>query len=140
MKVMIATPMYGGQCTGFYTQSLVMTADALRQNNIDCAFQFMYNESLITRARNALVKSFMKSDSTHLLFIDADIRWNPVDIIHMIKADREIICGIYPKKEINWYSVERAVKENVPFDQLRNHTGAWVINLELPARSDGAHQ
>lgn len=129
MKLMIATPMYGGQCTGFYTQSLLLTQEALRQANIQFCFQFMYNESLIPRARNALVKSFLKGDCTHLLFIDADIRWKGEDIVHLINANVEIICGIYPKKEINWFSVEQAVKRGIDWDKLKNHTGAWVINL-----------
>jgi len=129
MKLMIATPMYGGQCFGFYAQSLLLTQEVLRQSNIPFCFQFMYNESLIPRARNALVKAFLKGDCTHLLFIDADICWKGEDVLHMINADVDIICGIYPKKEINWHSVERAVQSKVPASELKNHTGSWVINL-----------
>jgi len=64
------------------------------------------------------------------MFIDADIKWNPADIIPMIEADKDIICGIYPKKEINWYEVEKAVHEGVPVDQLKTRTGSLVVNLK----------
>jgi hypothetical protein len=47
----------------------------------------------------------------------------------MIAADKDILCGIYPKKEINWPMVERAVKSGVPANQLANHTGSLVVNL-----------
>jgi hypothetical protein len=63
------------------------------------------------------------------MFIDADIGFNPSDIPRMVDADKDIICGIYPKKEINWVEVESAVKRGVPPNQLQNHTGAFVLNL-----------
>ena len=63
------------------------------------------------------------------MVIDADIRWNPADIVPMIDADKDIICGIYPKKEINWHGVEQAVKDGVPVDQLKTRTGSLVVNL-----------
>ena len=90
---------------------------------------FMFNESLITRARNALVHGFLKTDCTHLMFIDADIKFNAADIPPMVEADKDIICGIYPKKEINWHTVKAAMDAGVPVDQLKHHTGAFVVNL-----------
>jgi hypothetical protein len=47
----------------------------------------------------------------------------------MIDADKDIICGIYPKKEINWPKVEEAVKAGVPMQELYKHTGSFVVNL-----------
>ena len=101
-KLFIATPQYGGLCYGYYVQSLMSLQTLLRDNKIDCAVSFLFNESLIQRARNALVHGFLKTDHTHLMFIDADIRFNPQDVLPMMLADKPIICGIYPKKEINW--------------------------------------
>jgi hypothetical protein len=128
-KIFIATPMYGGMCTGFYAQSLLMMQSIFAANQIESCLSFVFNESLITRARNSLVNTFLKTDSTHLLFIDADLKFDPSGVYHMIMADKDVICGIYPKKEINWYTVEQAVKNGVPTDQLKHHTGSWVINL-----------
>lgn len=129
IKLFVATPMYGGQCFGTYTQSVLMMQQVMSAENIDLTFSFMFNESLITRARNALVHTFLKSDATHLMFIDSDIRFFAQDIVHMIRADKEIICGIYPKKEINWESVKRAMDSNVPQEELKHHTGSFVVNL-----------
>lgn len=129
MKVFIATPMYGGMCTGLFTQSLLQLQFAMQQNGIGALVSSMFNESLITRARNAMAHNFLKTDCTHLLFIDADIRFNAMDVIHLLKAEKDVICGIYPKKEINWATVENAVKNGVPTNELKNHTGSFVINL-----------
>ncbi len=128
-KLFISTPMYGGQCFGFYNQSLIQLNNLLRNSGNECVVSFIFNESLITRARNALAHNFLKTDCTHLMFIDADIRFNPGDIPPMVDADKEIICGIYPKKEINWHTVKAAVERGVPVDQLKHHTGAFVVNL-----------
>ena len=128
--IFIATPMYGGMCTGFYTQSLLQMGMVCRNAGMDVSFSFMFNESLIQRARNALAHTFMhKSECTHLMFIDADIRFNPHDVISLVNADKDIICGIYPKKEINWAGVESAVKQNVPGKDLARYTGSMVVNL-----------
>jgi len=127
--IYIATPMYGGMCTGFYTQSIITLQKVLNDNGIDVSFSFMFNESLIQRGRNALAQGFMKSQATHMMFIDADIRFNPQDVVKMIQADKDIICGIYPKKEINWDSVKNAVAAGVDKDELKYYTGSMVVNL-----------
>jgi hypothetical protein len=121
--------MYGGMCAGFYTQSIIQLLTTCQANGVDAEFSFMFNESLITRARNSLTHTFMKTDCSHLMFIDSDIKFRAEDVIHMIRAEKDIICGIYPKKEINWHSVKAAMDRGVPFDQLKSHTGSFVVNL-----------
>lgn len=128
-KIFLATPMYGGQCYGHYAQSVYQFRDVVRERGWDMVFSFMFNESLIQRARNGMTHLFLKSDCTHMLFIDADIQFNPHEVADMIVADKDVICGIYPKKEINWWSVDNAVKGGVPWDKLKAYTGAFVINL-----------
>ena len=128
--IFIATPMYGGQCTGFYTQSVVSIPATGAAYGADVSFSFMFNESLIQRARNAMVHQFMKRpECTHLMFIDSDIKFNAHDIFSMLAADKDVICGLYPKKEINWMAVDRAAKMGVPHEQWKNHTGSMVVNL-----------
>lgn len=128
-KIYVATPMYGGMCTAPYALALMNLPPTLYQNNIRMGYGYVMNESLITRARNDLTHEFLKSDCTHLMFIDADIGFNPNDIPPMVEADKDIIGGIYPKKDINWYSVAAAVKKGVPPEQLAAHTGAFVLNF-----------
>ena len=128
-KLYVATPMYGGQCFGYYAQSLMSLQNTLRENKIDTAVSFLFNESLIQRARNALAHGFLKTDYTHLMFIDADIRFNPQDVLPMLLADKPIICGIYPKKEINWDMIHKAALAGVPPSELRKYSGSFVVNL-----------
>jgi len=128
-KLFVATPMYGGMCTGMYASAVMQCVGAFGQAGIQMYYSFMMNESLITRARNSMAYDFLKSDATHLMFIDADIAFNPADIPRMVDADKDIICGIYPKKEINWVEVAAAVKRGVAPEHLQYNTGAFVLNL-----------
>ena len=100
--IFVATPMYGGLCYGFYMQSGLKLQTMCKDSGLNLSFSMLFNESLIQRARNLLAANFLKSDATHLMFIDADILFRPEDIFPMLEADKDIICGIYPKKEINW--------------------------------------
>src|SRR5487761_805395 len=72
-KIFIATPMYGGMCCGLYTQSMLGLQGIFAQMQIQSLYSVMFNESLIPRGRNAMTKAFLKSDATHLFFIDSDI-------------------------------------------------------------------
>ena len=72
-KLFIATPMFGGQANYMYMISLINLLTKLGQNGIPSMFEIAANESLITKARNILVEGFLKSDATHMLFIDADL-------------------------------------------------------------------
>lgn len=128
-SVLIATPMYGGQCSGVYVQGLLTLQAALQARGIASFTSFLFNESLITRARNSLVHQFLKTDCTHLLFIDSDIRFDGFQVVQMLDHDKDIICGIYPKKEINWGEVKAASDRGVPVENLKHFTGAWVVNL-----------
>jgi len=108
-KIFVATPMYGGMCNGMYTKSTADLATIATQYGMDVRFFYLFNESLITRARNYLVDEFLRSPYTHLMFIDSDIHFNPNDVLTLAALDKEIIGGPYPKKCIAWEKVRNAV-------------------------------
>jgi hypothetical protein len=104
IRLMIATPCYGGQCFVEYFESLMSTINYLKHEyNIECKPVFLKNDSLITRARNNLVAKFMaQKEFTHLMFIDADITWDPRDVYKLLTSNLDIVGGIYPYKKYNW--------------------------------------
>lgn len=128
--IFVATPMYGGLAHAEYIKSIMTFMEVARNNGISVTFSFMGNESLITRARNALVHGFMTTPCTHLFFIDADIGFRSEDAIRMISADKDLIAGVYPKKDINWLQVHRAVMQGVQPIDLPHHTGDFVVNID----------
>lgn len=126
-KLFIATPMYGGMCTGHYVQGLLLTIAKMRSVGVEVKWAQIMNESLITRARNELVRQFLETDCDYLMFIDADIGFDGQAIATLMAADKDIACGIYPKKEVNWQSVEAAAK--LERDNLADYAGAFVLNM-----------
>jgi len=135
-KIFIATPMYGGVCGGQYCKSTADLSSMAAQYGMDVRFFYLFNESLITRARNYLVDEFLRSDCTHLMFIDSDIGFDPNDVIALsvIAAegtDKEIVCGPYPKKCIAWEKIVRAVDKGFADknpENLEKYVGDYVFN------------
>jgi hypothetical protein len=128
-SVFIATPMYGGMASGIYTASMVQLPAAFLRNRVDSVYAFTASESLVPNARNVLTHQFLESQATHLMWIDSDIGFNPTDIVSMLIADRDIVCGIYPEKEVDWARVAQAAKGGVPPEELSNHAGSFAIKL-----------
>jgi hypothetical protein len=136
-KLFVGTPMYGGQCAGLYTKSTNDLSMLCAKHDIPLRYYFLFNESLIQRARNYIVDEFMRSDCTHLLFVDADIGFNPRDALALLAIQvsepekYDIVCGPYPKKTIAWEKVSRAAAQG--FDKespfaLEQFTSDFVFN------------
>jgi len=136
-KLFVATPMYSGMCGGQYTKSCVDLAKLCAHYQVEVDFFYLFNESLITRARNYCVDEFLRNEKyTHLMFIDSDIGFNPNDVLTLAaladpEGDKDIICGPYPKKTISWEKIKMAVDKGFA-DQnpqkLSNYVGDYVFN------------
>jgi len=130
-KLFIATPMYGGMAHGLYIKSCLDLQTTMAKYGIEIKFSFLFNESLITRARNYLVDEFLRTDYTHMMFIDSDIHFSPQDIIALLALDKDVIGGPYPKKSINWNNVAAAARAhpNLEPKELENLVGEYVFNV-----------
>ena len=111
-------------------------------NKIAMRIQTMGNESLITRARNTIVSMMMDQTdfvATHLLFIDADIGFNWKNIERLICADKDIVCGIYPRKHIYLEKVKKILEENpnATADEIEAKALGYNVNFDDPASIRG---
>lgn len=123
--------MYGGFAHGLYMKSSLDLQNTMNHYGIQTKFSFLFNESLITRARNYLVDEFLRSDFTHLLFIDADIHYNAQDIVSMLALEKDVIGAPYPKKSINWNNIREAIRKNpdIETSELEKLVGEYVFNV-----------
>lgn len=130
VKLFIATPMYGGQNYGLFMKSCINLQIMMNQYGIECRFSFLFNESLIPRARNYLADEFIRSGYTHMLFLDSDIEFDPNNVFELLILDRDVIGGPYPKKSIKWENVKQAILNNPNIDHgdLEKVIGDYVFN------------
>jgi hypothetical protein len=135
-KLFVGTPMYGGMCAGMFARSIGDLSAICTHYGISLQLFFLFNESLITRARNYICDEFMRADSNHLMFIDSDIGFDAKDVVALLamqlqNPDYEIIGGPYPKKTICWEKIKQAVDkgaaDNNP-NELEKFVGDFVFN------------
>ena len=130
LHLVIGTPMYGGMCTSEYTQSLLNLSESANKSDVKLTTIFLGNESLIQRGRNTVAHHFMNlPDATHLLFIDADIKFRTEDIVKMIAADKSLIVGPVALKGYNWDEIRQAAVNGE--DDIGRTGGVFNIN-KLP--------
>lgn len=117
MKLFVPLICYNHTCNTEYMMSILRLLNSVKQNKLDCSFYPIFFESLVSRARNAAVAHFLEDkNNTHLLFIDSDIIFEPDHVFKLIKANKEVIAGIYPKKYIVWDRLKkRPDSEKVDF-------------------------
>jgi hypothetical protein len=135
-KIFLATPMYGGQCAGMFAKSVADLTSLCTSNGIELRSYFLFNESLITRARNYCVDEFMRSDCTHMMFIDSDIGFDPRDVLAMLAlqsddSEYDVLAGPYPKKCISWEKIKLAVDKGIADEDpnvLEKFVGDYVFN------------
>ena len=130
-KLFVATPMYGCMNHGLYMKSCLDLQTTMMRYGIEIKFSFLFNESLITRARNYLVDEFLRTEYTHLLFIDSDINFNAQDVIALLALDKDVIGGPYPKKSMNWGNIAHAARNHPDLEakKLESLVGEYVFNV-----------
>jgi hypothetical protein len=109
-NLVVATPCFGGQVTGHYAVSLCKLGIALRAHpRIELNIAMVHGDALITRARANLVTRFLDTPTaTHLLFIDADIGFEPEQVLRLLACDADMAAAVYPIKRLDWDRMRQA--------------------------------
>jgi hypothetical protein len=131
--LVVATPCYGGLLTSVYVDSLLKLQSACRARGVDFEWLLLGGDALITRARADLVAHFLdRPGATHLLFIDADIGFEPDQVFRLMSFEAEMTAAVYPTKRLDWPRIREAVARGEP----RPETAAlgYVFEVADPAR------
>ena len=142
-KLFIGTPMFGGMCCGMFARSIGDLSALCTHYGISLQLFFLFNESLITRARNYICDEFMRSEAGNLMFIDSDIGFDARDVIGLLalqaqNPDYDIIGGPYPKKTISWEKIKQAVDKGLADadpNNLEKYVGDFVFNPKAGTNS-----
>ncbi len=128
IKLYILTPCFASLCYVNYVHCLMATVELFRKLNIPLKIEFCKNDSLVSRARNNLIaRAMTDQEATHFLFIDNDISWDPLDILKLLIAEKDLVGGIYPLKNYDW---EKLVKDP------QNPYNSNVIQTLLKKKND----
>jgi hypothetical protein len=81
------------------TMSLLDTQEACAEYGVKVDFAFVTG-SLVHNARTLAAVKFLESDHEVLFFIDADMKWTPVDFMKLLAHSRRRDCvvGVYPRR------------------------------------------
>ena len=138
VNIMLATPCFGGQVSEAYMRGILDVTQILQYKKIPYLVFTIANESLITRARNAVVANFLgQKDFTHLLFIDADIEFTPLEFFRLLAANKEVAGGCYPGKSINWDKVYAHISKGCPKEEIEPKGLNYMVNYHLVETEHG---
>src|SRR6266852_5919383 len=134
IHLMVATPCFGGQVSSIYAGSVFHLQGAARSKpNMDLPVLMRDGDALITRARANLVTLFLDNPTaTHLLFVDADIGFQPDQAFRLIESVADVVAGVYPIKRINWDKAARMLESNRP--NTPSAALDYVLEIEDPDR------
>jgi hypothetical protein len=133
-KLAIATPAFGNTVFLTYHASIIKLGHAAARSGLRLHHLFSGGDSLITRARNDLAARFLADQSlTHLLWIDADLGFEPETVFRLLLADRDICGGVYPLKRYAWPNEMPAGISKVDFERAYSR---YPFNPVAGARVD----
>lgn len=90
--------------------------------------QIMTGVTYIDFGRNVLANTFWNSKATHLIFIDSDVGFITNNFFELLLCQKDIVGGMYTRRQINWDSVHKAVLAGVPPDCLEFCSGDFPIH------------
>jgi hypothetical protein len=113
--VMIATTAYDSPDAS-YTYSISRSREYLHSKGIETAYLLLQGNCHVDDARNTVVRDFLKSSCEELVFIDADVSWEPEDLYTLCRFDCDLVGGVYP------YRRDGGGKDAMP---VRNMSGQY---------------
>jgi predicted O-methyltransferase YrrM len=94
-KVLLAVPTYACPDTSL-TFALARSREALTEEGIQSGLLILEGNCHVDDGRNSIVRDFLESDCTDLVFLDADVTWEPKGLVALCQYDADIVGGVYP--------------------------------------------
>ena len=94
-KVLLATTAYDTPSAD-YTFAMARSRQALADAGIQSGYLLLQGNCHVDDARNAVVREFLLTDCTDLMFLDADVSWEPEALVQLCQRDLDLVGGVYP--------------------------------------------
>ncbi len=132
---LIVTPTHDGKLFHNYVNSLLNFQNTAMLLGMPLQFLIMQGESLITRARNNCVATFLDNPEwTHLFWIDSDIGFSPDAALRLLQADYDIAAGVYPLKREEWPT--EGLPQNMSYEQFLANFQRYTVNARPEKGAD----
>ena len=113
--VMLAMPCFGGLVHHGTMLSVCRLLQAADDMGFDVDLAVLAGDALITRSRAVLAARFLDhASATHLLFVDADIAFEPAEVLRLLRFDRDVAAAFYPLKSVDWDALPRRAVAGEP--------------------------
>lgn len=99
MNIFVAIPAYDGKVCVETVRSLLNEQMIAVGAGVEFKAVFLPGCSLITHARNQMAQDFLDSEADRLVFIDADVSWQPGDLIRLAAHPVDFVGGAYRLKQ-----------------------------------------
>ena len=94
-KVLLATTAYDNTHAA-YTFSIQRSRELLHKHGIETAYLLLSGNCHVDDARNSVIQEFIDTDCTDIVFLDADVAWEPEQLVRLCQHDADIVGGVYP--------------------------------------------
>jgi len=133
--IFVATPCFGGLVTTGYMMSILNLMQHAEDRKFSISVNVLGRDSLITRSRNTLAAQFLATkEATHLMFIDADIAFDPALVHRMLMFDQDVVGGMYPAKALRWDVPSDIVEREPPQTATLQYVGKLCDPPEFERR------
>lgn len=125
----VATPAYDGRVLTDYAISLAESCQLATYMGINVTAGIMGNGAFIDLARNHFVEMFLRTECTHLFFIDADLKFEARAFVSLLMSPHDVSCGVYPRRQ---------KEENYPVHWIPHAEGGlsvdkgWILCDKVP--------
>jgi hypothetical protein len=137
--IFIATPCFGGMVSQNYMLSVIRLMSYAKSAGFDVTLSMLGYDALISRARSTLVAGFLDNlSATHLLFVDADIGFEPQQVERLLQFDKDFAGALYPLKSIDWdFIPQRCVEGGESVQQAAlSYVGTFCPEAERKEQGD----
>lgn len=99
MKISVAIPVYDGKLPAQTVRCLLNEYTVALGGGDQIEVRFLPNCSHPAMGRNQLVHEFLESDSDRLVFLDADVTFEPGALVKIAHAKADFVGGAYRYKQ-----------------------------------------
>jgi hypothetical protein len=110
ISITVYTPSLTGQFAYSYIGTVIALQRACIMNGVGFSWGTVVGSSILPTARNRCVDRFMRSNATHLFFLDSDVGVSAEDILTLAALDVEFSAIPYSKRVVDYARAVDAVQ------------------------------